>query len=33
MFHEEDDINKKLKIYEHLCYIIEQHKNKLFEEV
>lgn len=33
MFHEEDDINKKLKIYEHICYIIEQHKNKLFEEI
>ena len=33
MFQEEENINKKLKIYEHICYIIELHKNQLFEEV
>jgi hypothetical protein len=33
LFDNEDDLQKKLKIYEHIVYLIEKTKNQLFEEV
>jgi hypothetical protein len=31
-FQDEKDLKEKLKIYEHICYLIELTKNQLFEE-
>ena len=32
LFDEEENLHKKLKIYEHIVYLIELTKNQLFEE-
>ena len=32
MFEEEKDLDKKLKIYQHISYLIDMTKNQLFEE-
>ena len=32
LFDEEDNLEKKLKIYEHIVYLIDFTKNQLFEE-